>query len=291
MDYTSWYFPWSVIWDCSVLDFTMPISEKIRGTAAVAVYSVGAQLNQYFVNFSTAVSSVFLPRVNRMVSEGKKEKELTELLARVGRIQFLILAYILGGFGILGRYFILIWAGEEYGQAYAVTLLLICPVTIPLIQNLGIEIQRAMNRHQFRSVLYLVMALGNLLVSIGLTEKFGVAGAAAGTCAGLLVGNGLIMNLYNHKKIGLDMKYFWRQILPLLPGAAGAFALGMGIASLIRIDSLEKFAVTGVIYTVMYTGFEWKLGMNGKEKALVKDFLRKAGRGLGVRRVGCRERV
>lgn len=262
---------------------------KIRGTAAVAVYSVGAQLNQYFVNFSTAVSSVFLPRVNRMAAEGRGERALTELLAAVGRIQFLILVWILGGFGILGKYFILVWAGEEYLPAYTVTLLLIVPVTIPLIQNLGIEIQRAMNRHKFRSFLYLAMAAGNLAVSVGLTRRFGAAGAAAGTCAGLLVGNGLIMNLYNHRKVGLDMKYFWRQILPLAPGAAAAFALGMGAGSVIRIDSPEKFALTGVIYTVMYAGFQWKLGMNGKEKALVKDFLKKAGVGLGTGKAGCRE--
>lgn len=31
----------------------------------------------------------------------------------------------------------------EYGASYAVALLLIIPVTVPLIQNLGIEIQRA----------------------------------------------------------------------------------------------------------------------------------------------------
>lgn len=264
---------------------------KIKGTAAVAIYSVGAQLNQYFVNFSTAVSSVFLPRVNRIAAEGKKEEELTKLLARVGRIQFLVLAYILGGFIILGRYFILVWAGKDYSQAYAVTLLLICPVTIPLIQNLGIEIQRAMNRHKFRSILYFLMALGNLAVSVGLTKKFGVTGAAAGTCAGLLVGNGLIMNLYNHIKIGLDMKYFWRQILPLIPGAVAAAALGMGAAGRMHVDSIGKFAAAGIIYTAMYIGFEWNLGMNGKEKALVRDSLEKAARGLGIGRVGCREKV
>lgn len=35
------------------------------------------------------------------------------------------------------------WAGTNYSEAYPITLLLIVPVTIPLIQNLGIEIQRA----------------------------------------------------------------------------------------------------------------------------------------------------
>ena len=108
---------------------------KIRGTAAVAVYALASQLNRYYMNLSTAVSSVFLPRVNRIAARQGEDvnRELTDLFCAVGRIQFLILFYILGGFVILGRYFISLWAGEGYEEVYVITLLLICPVVIPLI--------------------------------------------------------------------------------------------------------------------------------------------------------------
>lgn len=76
---------------------------------------------------------------------------------------------IASGFVVFGRYFITnIYATESYVQAYPVALLLILPALVPLIQNLGIEIQRAMNQHRFRSVIYSVMALLNVLVSIPL---------------------------------------------------------------------------------------------------------------------------
>lgn len=246
---------------------------KCRGTIAVAIYSVGAQLNQYFIHFSTAVSQVFLPRVNRMVAEGQKEGELTDLFTRVGRIQFLILAYVLGGFIILGKYFIRVWAGAGYEETYYVTLFLICPVMIPLIQNLGIEIQKAMNKHHFRSLLYAGMAFGNLALSIPLTMRFGAVGAAAGTCISLLLGNGLIMNIYYHKEIRLDMKYFWRQMIPLFPAFFAATTMGLGLNLWIPVNSLGRFAGMAVLYTIIYMIVQWNVGMNGKEKTYAKRLL------------------
>lgn len=245
---------------------------KIRGTAAVAVYALASQLNRYFMNLSTAVSGVFLPRVNRIAArgDGSTRDELNSLFCRVGRIQFLILFYILGGFVILGRSFITAWAGPGYEEVYRITLLLICPVMIPLIQNLGIEIQRALNRHRFRSLVYLAVAAGNLAVSIPLTRIFGPTGAAAGTCAGLLIGNGLIMNLYDHFQIGLDMLRFWKEILRLLLPGSAALAGGYLLGYCIGTDSLAGFLVSGVSYTALYAALQWGFGMNEKEKDIAR---------------------
>ena len=257
---------------------------KIRGTAAVAVYALASQLNRYYMNLSTAVSSVFLPRVNRIAARQGKDmnRELTDLFCAVGRIQFLILFYILGGFVILGRYFISLWAGEGYEEVYVITLLLICPVVIPLIQNLGIEIQRAQNKHKFRSVAYLLIAAVNLLISIPLTSAFGAKGAAAGTCASLLIGNGLIMNLYNHICVKLDMIRFWSQILHLLLPGLAALCAGAVFGKYINVQSPEEFILAGALYTLLYAGLEWRFGMNDKEKRLVTGPLEKVKKRLRI---------
>lgn len=105
------------------------------------------------MSLSSSISSVFIPRVNKIVAmDENNNKELTELFTKVGRIQFIILAMVIGGFIVIGQYFINVWAGNDYNNAYYVALLLIVPVTVPLIQNLGIEIQRAKNMHKFRSI-------------------------------------------------------------------------------------------------------------------------------------------
>ena len=118
------------------------------GTTAVAIYAVGGQINTMYMSLSSSISSVFIPRVNKIVAmDENNNKELTELFTKVGRIQFIILAMVIGGFIVIGQYFINVWAGNDYNNAYYVALLLIVPVTVPLIQSLGIEIQRAKNMH------------------------------------------------------------------------------------------------------------------------------------------------
>lgn len=124
---------------------------RFAGTTAVAVYGVGGQINSMYIEFSSSVSNVFVPKVNRIVAESGDDRELTKLFTKVGRIQAIILGLILSGFVFLGIPFVKIWAGSEYVDSYTVALLLIAPVTVPLIQNLGIEIQRAKNMHKARA--------------------------------------------------------------------------------------------------------------------------------------------
>ena len=116
------------------------------------------------------------------------------------------------GFVFFGRPFIKYWAGAEYDEAYVVTLFLMLPVTVPLVQNLGIEIQRAKNKHKARSIVYLCIAVGNIILSIFLIQLLGPTGAALGTAVALFLGNIVFMNWYYHKRIGIDIKHFWIQI-------------------------------------------------------------------------------
>ena len=139
---------------------------RLTGTIAVAIYSVGGQINSMYLQFSTSVSNVFVPQVNRVVAESGSDDELSHIFIKVGRVQFMIMALILTGFIYFGKPFIRHWAGYGYDDAYYVTLLLIIPVTIPLIQNIGIEIQRAKNKHKARSIVYFVIAVANILISI-----------------------------------------------------------------------------------------------------------------------------
>jgi len=122
----------------------------ISGTAATAVYGVGSQLHRYYMTISTSISGVFTPQINRLVARGEGDGELTQLFTRVGRIQFMLLMLVLTGFAFVGEPFIQAWGGGEYEGAYPIALLLMAPVMVQLIQNIGIEIQRAKNKHQFR---------------------------------------------------------------------------------------------------------------------------------------------
>lgn len=248
---------------------------RLAGTTAVAVYGVGGQINTMYQSFSTSISNVFVPKVNRIVAETNDNNELTKLFTKVGRIQFMVIVLILSGFLFFGRPFVSIWAGDGYDASYSVALFLIIPVTIPLIQNLGIEIQRAKNMHKARSVIYMMIAIANVFISIPLIKIMGPAGAALGTAISLIVGNIFFMNWYYQKRIGLDMIYFWKQILSFIPALIAPGIVGVLLMKYANITGLVKLGLYAVVYAIVYALSMYFLGMNNDEKTLVMGPIKK----------------
>lgn len=248
---------------------------RISGTSAVAIYGVGGQINSMYLEFSNSISNVFVPKVNRIVAENDDNNQLTRLFTRVGRIQFIVLALILSGFIILGKPFINVWAGDGYDVSYAVTLLLIVPVTVPLIQNLGIEIQRAKNMHKARAVVYFAIAIANVFISIPLIKLMGPAGAALGTAISLFAGNIVFMNWYYHARIGMNMLYFWKEIARFIPALIAPAIVGILIMRVAHVSGLLHIAIYAVIYATVYCSSMYFFGMNAEEKQLVMGPIRK----------------
>ena len=256
---------------------------RFKGTDVVAVYAVGYTLYHYYVMFSTAVSNVFTPRIHNIVNhtEGddvRQRAELTHLFVKVGRIQFLILGLIASGMVFFGQPFIYYWAGAGFTDSYYVALLLILPSTIALIQNIGISIQRAQNRHQFRSIAYVIMAIVNLVLSIFLCQKYGAVGSAIGTAISLILANGCIMNVYYHKKCNVDVITFWKNILRMLLGLIIPLIIGVLLMRFMDLYVIWKLCLFIVAYTVVYCVSVWFLSMNEYERSLIKRFMKKSSK-------------
>lgn len=244
---------------------------RLSGTIAVAVYGVGSQINTLYLQFSTSISNVFVPKVNRVVAETNDNVLLTDIFTKVGRIQFIVLGLILSGFIFFGYPFIKMWAGNEYKDAYVVAILLIAPVTVPLIQNLGIEIQRAKNMHKARAIVYLFIAIANIFISIPLIRMCGPTGAALGTTISLVAGNIIFMNWYYHVRMGLNMFHFWREIANFIPALIVPCMVGIIIAKFADITNVISLGVFAIVYTAVYGISIYFLGMNDSEKKLVEE--------------------
>ena len=247
----------------------------VSGTAATAIYGVGSQIHRYYMTISTSISGVFVPQINRIVARGEGDDSLTRLFTRVGRIQFMLLMLVLTGFIFVGEPFIEAWGGGEYEGAYPIALLLMAPVTVPLIQNLGIEIQRAKNKHQFRSKVYFFMALFNVAISIPLAICLGGLGCALGTAISMVVCNGFVMNWYYHRHIGLDMIYFWRSILSIVPSFLPPVLLGLLAVWLHDFTGYGGVLTFALPYCAVYAVSVYLLAMNADEKSMLKGIGRK----------------
>ena len=239
------------------------------GTAAVAVFAIAIQLEGMYMQFSTAISSVFLPKVTAMVATNRSRKEISDLFIRTGRMQYIVLAYILSGFIIFGRQFIELWAGAGYTDAYIISLLFFIPLTVPLIQNLGITILQARNEMKFRSVLYIIIALVSLAMQIVLTRFFGGIGCAMGVSGALVVGQILIMNVYYQRRQDLDIKTFWKEIskMSIIPIVL-IFSSMLVIRHFFALDSWGKLILGIAAFSLVYIPLFFRFSMTDDERNL-----------------------
>ena len=240
------------------------------GSVATAIYNVGATFNSYVTGLSTAISGVLMPRVTNMAVKDTLPSEFTALFIKVGRLQFLLISFIVSAFVAFGRQFIAIWAGAGYEEAYYVALLVMIPVTVPLIQNTGLNILYAMNRHRFRSLVYLGIAILNVGLTFWWVEKYGIIGAAIATCVAYVIGNILIINWYYYKKIGINIPLFWKNILHMCPVMLVMGATGWLVLNHLRIDNWFVFFALAAVYTVIYWVLAYLFMMNDYEKSFVK---------------------
>lgn len=247
----------------------------VQNTGVVAIFSVGSQFNQYFLNMSSAVSNVFIPRVNKMVAEKQSDRSLSELFTKIGRIQYIILAGVLAGYLIYGKFFIRKWAGEGYDAAYYVGAIIMIPTLVPLIQNIGIEIQRAKNKHKFRSIAYFIIAILNLIITIPLSQKFGAIGSAMGTAVATCVGNIVLMNWYYQKKIHLDIPAFFQSMLKPTAALAVACVEGIIIKLIFGVESWLAFFTQGALFLVVYFICLYCFGFHREEREQVEQIKRR----------------
>ena len=248
-----------------------------RGAAMVAVYAVAIQLSNLYIMFSTAISGLFLPKVMAMVTRNEDRKVISDLFIRTGRIQFIVIAFVLAGFIIFGRQFILLWAGEGYENAYWISLLFFIPLTVPLIQNLGITILQARNEMKFRSTLYVIIAIASLGLSIPMAKSYGGIGCAFATALALTAGQIVVMNIYYQRKQDIDIIKFWKEIgkMSIIPFVVTLFSLLLIWKMNIDISNITRLAGGIVLFSLFYLPLSWFGSMNASERSLFSGMILK----------------
>lgn len=247
----------------------------VQGTGAVAVYSIASLIYMNYMALSTAISGVYLPHITEMVAKRKPISELSTLFTQIGRWQYYLLALVATGFIIFGKQFIQIWAGNGFSDAYWITILIILPFTIDLIQNIGLAVLQAMNQYGFRARVYFMTGVLNLVLAIPLGMHYGGIGCAVATGFSMFLGNGIIMNIFYKKYIGLNIGDFWKQIGKITLCVLICLCVGYGINTLISSTGKVIFIVKIIFYTLFYSGMIYCFAMDSDEKNKVRKLVKK----------------
>ena len=227
--------------DKILLGFFAPPSNDGANASAVGNYNIAFSIVSVIGTSCSAVFSAYAPKINRAVLVNDK-KEVENIFNRTTEIAFLVYFLIFGGFVSCGYQFINIWLGEKRLYVYYIVIALLACNLIPYTINIASEIQRAYNKHRFRSFTMLGMSLFNIIFStlaLLLVKNF-VAEAdeyyifyqliavTVVTFSSSFLFNGIIMALYNKKEIGLPIGFYYKKMLiyfviTLIPCALTSF--------------------------------------------------------------------
>lgn len=240
----------------------------LQGASFVTLYSMALTIFGMYENLSGSVANIMLPKVTKQVVAGNSNSQLQASVEKAGRYQFFLLAAALGGFVCLGKDFYKLWLGDAFEDCYYLVLILIVPVTIPMIQNVALSILRAENKMVYRTVTLSVSCVCNFVITFLGIKFLGYWGAAIGTsCATLL--NLLMMNIYYHKNLGFKILRMFANIIHGTLPAALIATIVTGIIHHFFNGTWLSFIVNIIVYLIVYGFSLLMFGMKEDEKSAI----------------------
>lgn len=254
---------------------TMILGAYINEKSIITMYSSALAVYSIYNSLISVISNFFLPKATKLVMQNASGTELTDFVIKPGRFQAMIAVGCIFGFALFGRNFITIWIGEKYLDAYLVTLILMLPVTIPLVENAVISILDASLKRIYRSTVLVIMAVFNVAISVILVSRFGFWGAAAGTAISLIIGHGILMNIYYAKTFKIEIgRMFFSIFKGILPAGLLASLLCFPLTVYLS-DTILNFVVKCILFVVLYFLFLMLFGMNTEEKEMIQTETKK----------------
>lgn len=227
------------------------------GAELVTVYQLGMSFNTYFNELSTAINSVFIPKINRYVVN-QDTKGVDYVFLNMSLIQNIIVFLVIGGFVVCGKDFITLWVGPEKISVYWIALVLLLLSSYPCVSYSTVTIKRAMNKHRIPSVVRVIVAIVNVLLSIFLIcimpKEKAIIACLLGTVISSFAGKWIFMFIYDYRVTRLPMLKLLRDF--------SLFALIAAVSSLITIYAFKildlhlniilSFALKAFIYIILY---------------------------------------
>lgn len=246
------------------------------GTIGVAIYNVGYVFNNIVVQLTVGVAGLIAPKTNKLVFSGASSTEITDLAIKFGRMQTYIVSLLVAGFIAFGQPFIHFYTGDEYGDAYWVAICTMIPNMIPLIQTVCVNVIIAQNKHKFRSLVYLMIALVNVVGTYFIIRTpLGIIGAALITGIAVFIGQGIIMNIYYWKKTEIQIIRFWKEIIKIYLIPIVLCIISLFISNFVDFYNIFYFAAGILVFLILYCVLSWKLVMNDYEKDIFRGIIDK----------------
>lgn len=257
-----------------IFNLAPSILGALSGSTAIAVLGIAITLEGYTFTFSSAINGMFLPKVSRIVADEKGD--ILPLMIRVGRIMVYVISLVVFGIITLGQDFIYLWVGPDFNESYYCAVLIILPSLLQLPQDIGVQAIYAKNKVQKLSMMFVLMAVTNIVGAILLAPSLGALGICISICIAYFVRT-IGMDVILYRDLNVNVFAFFRETfvkmsIPLVL----SLLIGFSCHHMIPFQSWMGFAMKGCIFTLGFCVAIYTMSMNSSEKELLLSIFRKS---------------
>jgi len=173
----------------------------------------------------------------------------------------------------LAKPFLIVWLGPKYEIMSWVLVVMIIHLSVTLVTMPYFNVQVALNKIKFPALLYVIFALTNFFLAVGLAHEFGPIGIVISSALLLFAKDFIITPIYT--AIIMDLawwKYMIKQI-PIILITIGVFITSNFFSQQISFTTLLNLIFVGIGVTCVYIVFIYFFGVTEDEKKMVKNVI------------------
>ena len=230
----------------------------------VSIYGLGRAFLEYAYLATVYISANYVQIINQKITDGKPD-EVNQIFVRLSNVALLLMFFIFGGFLLTGETFVHSWLANsrytqsELNQLYWIALALIFVNIVPFSQVIAVEIQRGYNKQLKPTIIILVNAIINILLTLTLIlltpRSFAIWACLISTVATTFITHWVILNIFYKYELMLDVKtYFFSFIRKAFTTLLPVLATYLLYNVIIELN-LSSGWLTFLIIGITYTGF------------------------------------
>lgn len=196
--------------DAIIIGIFLPI-------ATITFYAIPGSLINIMRNLVSSVTWVLNPLFSDLESKNDMAG-VKSILSKATKFSFLVGLPVGIVYLFMGKTFISLWMGKEYGEGSALVLIILTLATLFSLLSLMINsVLYGLSRHHIMAWLRVSEAAAKIVLCIIFIKMWGIVGVALGTSLAHILFMGVVLPLVTCKNLGISIgTYVGESILPPL---------------------------------------------------------------------------
>ena len=261
------------------LNATSNILGFLTNTKEIAIYGVSITIEGYVFTFGSVMAGFFLPKISRIKNQKNElfSNSLQKYGEKIGKIQFILLGLIVGGFVACGKEFLTLWMGKVniYGPSYVGVIILVSYqlLIVPeIIFKNGLYVT---SNVKFIAIPEIV----STSIIIPLCFRLGTIYGAIGACISIFIGKFvafILNNFFYSNLLKVDILSFIKEVyaktcLPFILSIIFCVFERKILTNHTSFSPIILFLVIGTSYVFIYAILNLFIVLNKGDRKLLFD--------------------